>query len=133
MRTGDFEHWRRATFRVAMNDVAVLGNGTPHDGFVEVDGIVMSPLHDVQGEGHAEPELGLHVGLTHMVDCTHLASGKRIGSFETLGAAMEFVNRLAYVANWRNPAERITAGEAKALSDLYANVTASACRPRRVV
>lgn len=113
------QQWTRRKFNIAMDHLTTLGNGEV-SGLVEVDGIVLNDNH----------ELGLHVGLTHMVDVTHLPSGKRIGGFDTLGAAMEFAHRIAYLRDWKDG--DVTEPEAKAITDIYTTIAASATRPRRL-
>lgn len=43
---------------------------------------------------------GLHVGITHFVDVTHLGTGLKLGAFRSLGAAMEFVEQIKPLHNW---------------------------------
>lgn len=76
--------WRRATYKIRKSDRDLMP--------AEVDGIVLN--------ADGETCLGIHVGVTHTVDVTHLPSGKRVGHFYTLGAAMEFVHRIAYLTDW---------------------------------
>jgi hypothetical protein len=79
--------WRRGSYRIRKSDRDLMP--------AEVDGIVL------QADG--EICLGMHVGMTHDVDVTHIPSGKRVGHFRTLGAAMEFVHRIAYLTDWTLP------------------------------
>jgi hypothetical protein len=121
-RLGDLmtQQWTRKAYTIVMDHLATLNNGGESSGQVQVDGIVLNENH----------ELGLHIGITHQVDVTHIPSGKRIGGFDTLGAAMEFAHRIAYLRNWSNA--DITEDESKAIRATYATLTASAVRPTRV-
>jgi hypothetical protein len=113
------QQWTRMAYNIAMDSLTTLGNGDA-SGWVRVDGIVLNDNH----------ELGLHIGVTHQVDVTHVPSGKRIGSFDTLGAAMEFAHRIVYLRDWSTDA--VTPDEGKAITDIYTTLTASAVRPTRV-
>jgi hypothetical protein len=112
--------WTRMTYRIAMDHLAQLSNGPEYSGLVEVDGIVHNDEH----------EIGLHIGTTNQVDVTHLPTGKRIGGFDTLGAAMEFVHRVAYLRDWKHG--NLTTAEHTAITQVHATIAATAHRPRRV-
>jgi hypothetical protein len=117
-RLGDFlaQHWQRQAFAIAMDHDDADVPPT-----VLVDGIVMSD----------QPDLGLHVGVTHFIDVTHIPTGKRIGGFVTLGGAMEFTHRIAYLRDWHHKDTPLTAAELTAIELIKANVLASEHRPRK--
>jgi hypothetical protein len=121
-RLGDLmtQQWMRMAYEINMVHLTTLSGNGETSGKVRVDGIVLNENR----------ELGLHIGLTQQVDVTHIPSGKRIGGFDTLGAAMEFAHRIAYLRDWKD--DQITEPETKAISDLHATLTASAVRPTRV-
>jgi hypothetical protein len=112
MRHGDLVDlaFKRQQFNILM--------GEP-EGLVVVDGIVAA-------------ELGLHIGVTYQVDVTHVPSGKRIGGFDTLGAALEFVERVAYIRDWSTVPLTVTQEEEKAVWDAYKAVLTTMERPRRI-
>jgi hypothetical protein len=114
------QQWTRKTYLIIMGEMLTLGNQRPQDGWVQVDGIVLSD----------SPELGLHVGVTQQIDVTHIPTGKRIGGFDTLGAAMEFAHRVAYLRDWSTDA--VTPEECTAITNLHTTLAATAVRPRRV-
>lgn len=73
-----FDRWTAHNFRVLMADP---------EGFAKVYGMALGSL-------------GLHLGLTHFVDITHLPSGRKIAGFRTLGGAVAFVEELYYKFPW---------------------------------
>jgi hypothetical protein len=79
-RLGDLvTQWRRAPFVIAMK------NGI----MVKVDGMIL-------GDGH----IGVHIGVTHFVDVTHILSGLQLARFKTLGAAVEYAERIGHFRDW---------------------------------
>lgn len=68
------DRWTPLNFRVLMADP---------EGYAKVQGIALGSL-------------GLHIGLTHWVDVTHLLSGRKLAGFRTLGGAASFVEELYY-------------------------------------
>lgn len=110
------QSWKRTMFQITMD----FPDGS--HGKVEVDGITMSE----------QPDIGLHVGQTHFIDATHIPTGKRIGQFQTLGAAVEFVHRIAHILPWSDPAHEFTAPEIAAITNTYLTTRASEQRPRRL-
>lgn len=110
-RLGDLmvQSWKRHSFAIAMED-----------GKVRVDGITI-------GE---RQEIGLHFGVTAKIDATHIPSGKKIGSFDTLGAAVEFAHRVVNLRDWAN--DRITGAEYSAILEVYTTVRNTERRPEAV-
>jgi hypothetical protein len=106
------QYWHRQVYRIVIEDD--VGSKA-----VQVDGIVMADT----------PDIGLHMGSTHYVDVTHIPTGRRIGSFATLGAGMEFVHRIAYLRDWGKRDLVITEEEAKHIRELWAAVSATEQKP----
>lgn len=105
--------WRRARFDIMMADPV---------GRVRVDGVVLDEL----------PDLGMHIGVTHFVDVTHVPSGLRIAGFSTLGGAMEFVHRIAYLRAWHEETFILSPEEAKSIQDTAELLFASEILPFRL-
>lgn len=104
--------WERARYRLSMADATARP--------LEVDGITMVEA----------PWIGLHIGPAASVDVTHVPSGKRIGGFASLGSALEFAARIAYLLEWKVIEPVISADHARALEEARRDVDASAFAPR---
>jgi hypothetical protein len=91
------------------------------DGVVQVDGLVFGTA------------IGVHIGVTHHVDVTHLSSGLRIASFDTLGAAVEFAVRALHIVEWGKQPFCITSVEQAAIEEIRQYAVTSAVRPRHVL
>jgi hypothetical protein len=92
MRQTVFHAWSRKEFEIKVTDF----RGEP--GTAMLDGIALGDV-----------PLGMHFRDYHAIDVSHLVSGRRIGSFKTLGAAMEFVHAVAYETDWRHESPVINA------------------------
>lgn len=86
MNANDLSAWLRTTFVIR----TTLGTS------MEVDGIQYIPA-----------PIGLHLR-DRYVEITHIPSGFRIGTADTLGAAMAIVQGIATMTNWREPSPKIT-------------------------
>lgn len=112
--SSDVTGWTRARFEIRMQEP---------DSWVEVDGMRWNPHN-----------LGVHVWTTGAADVTHIPSGKRLGSFSSLGAAMDFAQVIDDLYDWNLstlkdlPAdvERLIRGHAKSQQ-------VSSFTPRRVI
>lgn len=67
------------------------------------------------------PGLGLHVSRAR-VNITHLASGKLVAQFHTLGAALECAQRLGPISNWTRKLTQINPYEQQAWEDIITAV-----------
>lgn len=109
--------WRRCAFRLDM--------GKDHP--AEVDGIVLDTPTVTPC-----PVIGIHFGTTHSVDVTHVPSGLRIAGFTSLGAAMEFAVRVAYLVDWTVAEPMISDGAATAIENVRRILEATSFRPRNL-
>jgi hypothetical protein len=79
--------WNRRTFRIH--------SANARDGALElvpVDGIVLGKA----------PWFGIHIRGHEHADVTHVPTGRRIASFSTLGAALEYAETIVPWTNWRS-------------------------------
>lgn len=106
--------WERQTYSLALSDGP--------EARVSVDGIAMKEV----------PWIGLHVGSTASIDVTHIPSGKRIGGFASLGSALEFAARIAYLLDWRVIAPDLSAPSVCAIEEARRLVTAPSTPSRTV-
>lgn len=98
-----WDRWSPRNYRVLMADP---------EGYAKVCGIALG-------------DLACHIGLTHFVDVTHLATGRKLASMRTLGGAVAFVEDLYYNCPWATDkfaeAEpRLTLAQAGVVRDLIA-------------
>jgi hypothetical protein len=105
--------WVRRPYQIKMHDPS---------GVIEVDGIVCADA----------PSLGVHLGISHDVDVTHIPTGARIAHFETLGGALEFVARIASLRDWATLRGELPEAEVKAVREVLAYVASIERRPRRI-
>jgi hypothetical protein len=98
--------WQRRQFEIAVDN--------PH-GRVSVDGICLASV-----------PIGLHFRDMYGIDVTHLPSGKRLGKLTSLGAAMEFVHRVAFLCDWYKVEPEVPA----IMLDILRDVEAGALRPK---
>lgn len=75
--------WIPARFNITLRDP---------DGTCEVDGMK-----------HVPALLGIHITVSGTADVTHIPTGKRLGSFGSLGAAVEFVEVVKDLYAWHEP------------------------------
>jgi hypothetical protein len=112
-RLGDFTtQWRRSPYVIAMNDGQMA----------KVDGMVL-------GDG----QIGIHVGVTHFVDVTHTVSGFKLAGFQTLGAAVEYAERIAHFRDWMIMPVVLTPEEKAALMALRDTIALTEHFPHKVV
>lgn len=93
--------WMARRFRIALEK-----------GWCEVDGMCWNPHN-----------LGIHIWSNNSVavDVTHIPTGKRLASFASLGAAMNFVESIDDLFDWNQPTlanlppdmERLVRGSAR--------------------
>lgn len=100
--------WTRRFYQIKVDNP----NGT-----VEVDGMVFGSA-----------PLGLHFRDMYGIDVTHVPSGKRIAKLTSLGAALEFVHRIARLTDWTQMEPTLPAR----LQEILHTVTESARRPRMI-
>ncbi len=115
IRLGDCleAHWTRTHYKLTM---------VRPSGRVKVDGITLK----------ACPFLGLHLGQTGLIDVTHLPSGRRIADFRTLGAAMEYVTKIAPLTDWSTEIPDITPEVEKTLLGYAFEMYKTETRPQNV-
>jgi hypothetical protein len=103
--------WHRAKYDIV---IVVATRTAPLARRQEVDGI---RLHDVP--------IGIHASDRCALDVTHIPSGKRIAAFTSLGVAMEFVERVAYLTNlWHEEHPQIDAEVQDVVTRIAAEVIA---------
>src|SRR3954471_14123149 len=98
--------WQRRQFEIVVDN--------PH-GFVSVDGICLASV-----------PIGLHFRDMYGIDVTHMPSGKRIGKLTSLGGAMEFVHRIAFVCDWHQIEPEVPS----IVTEILRDVEAGALRPK---
>jgi hypothetical protein len=85
------------------------------EGKVLVDGIALGTV-----------PLGLHFRNTDYIDVTHIPSGKRVWHFTSLGAALDFTQRVAHMVLWGREHPVVP----EQIFQLAREIEASAHRPR---
>lgn len=102
--------WERSQFLIVMEGGS----------YVRVDGMVLS----------GTPHLGVHIGTTHYVDVTHIPSGRCVARLLTLGAAIEYVHRVAPLRDWHGPTVELTPEIEQLLRDTLAYIRTTETPPR---
>jgi len=105
------QYWERRAFVLTLDT-----------GLVTVDGIAIAGEH-----------IGIHIGVTHWVDVTHIPTGRKLAAFQTLGAAMELAHRIVYLRDWSSATLQLSSEEVKRITDLIVAVKATEHMPHRVL
>jgi hypothetical protein len=76
--------------------------------------------------------LGIHTGVSHEVDVTHLATGRRVAGFPSLGAALAFVDKIVYFVDWSRTPFELSPAETLAIRDCISYILSTDTRPRHL-
>lgn len=104
--SGDRATVQRATFEVALDTGRTA----------QVDGLILG-------------DLGIHIGLTHFADVTHLPTGRRVSGFRTLGGALEFAQRVQCMVAWGRTPFELSPAEHVAITEVARYIFSTEANP----